>query len=244
MIVLSVGMPRAGSGWYYNLTNDLMIAAGFDDGRSIRRQFHLEKILTEVNCNIGALTLRRLVMVLIPSMLGKTFVIKAHSRPTPAALTLIRYGWMQAAYIFRDPRDAMLSAYENGSRAKEKGQPNAFSQLVDFETSLAFIHEYTQIGESWLDCDLVFATRYEGLLADFDGESQKLASFLKIDVSKPAIQEVLDQNRPDQAAQGEKRGMHFSKGKTGRFREKYTREQQAVMNERLGSFLTRLGYPL
>ena len=23
MMILSIGMPRAGSGWYYNLTNDL-----------------------------------------------------------------------------------------------------------------------------------------------------------------------------------------------------------------------------
>jgi hypothetical protein len=31
MIILSIGMPRAGSGWYYNLTNDLMLAAGAQD---------------------------------------------------------------------------------------------------------------------------------------------------------------------------------------------------------------------
>ena len=37
MIILSVGMPRAGSGWDYNLTNDLMLANGAQDARQIRQ---------------------------------------------------------------------------------------------------------------------------------------------------------------------------------------------------------------
>ena len=67
MIILSVGMPRAGSGWYYNLTHDLVTATGGQDARQIRQRYHLESILTEVNCNIGALTPRRLVAISIPA---------------------------------------------------------------------------------------------------------------------------------------------------------------------------------
>ena len=92
MIILSVGMPRAGSGWYYNLTNDLVVASGYQDGRQIRKRYHLQNILTEVNCNIGALTPRRLLAVLLPSLMGNTFVIKAHAAPTPFALRLILMG--------------------------------------------------------------------------------------------------------------------------------------------------------
>ena len=35
-LVLSVGMPRAGSGWYYNLTQDLVIASGGVNTKEIR----------------------------------------------------------------------------------------------------------------------------------------------------------------------------------------------------------------
>ena len=66
MIVLSVGMPRAGSGWYYNLTNDLMLAGGAQDAHQIRQRYRLQGILTEVNCNIAALPARRLLAVLAP----------------------------------------------------------------------------------------------------------------------------------------------------------------------------------
>ncbi|MDK1029824.1 MAG: hypothetical protein QGD96_10935, partial [Anaerolineae bacterium] len=79
MIILSVGMPRAGSGWHYNLIHGLMKTTGSYDAREIREKFRLQNILTEVNCNIGVLSLRRLARVMIPSLLGKTFVIKAHS---------------------------------------------------------------------------------------------------------------------------------------------------------------------
>ena len=81
MIVLSVGMPRAGSGWHYNLVHDLMKTTGCADARAIREKYHLQNILTEVNCNIGVLSARRLAMVTIPALMGNTFVIKAHSAP-------------------------------------------------------------------------------------------------------------------------------------------------------------------
>ena len=52
MIILSVGMPRAGSGWHYNLIHDLMKTTGAVDARVIREKYRLQGILTEVNYNI------------------------------------------------------------------------------------------------------------------------------------------------------------------------------------------------
>ena len=60
MIVLSVGMPRAGSVWHYNLVRDLMETTGCADAYDIRKRYRLQKILTEVNCNIGVLSASRL----------------------------------------------------------------------------------------------------------------------------------------------------------------------------------------
>ncbi len=244
MIILSVGMPRAGSGWYYNLTNDLALAAGFQDGRQIRQRYHLQGVLTEVNCNIGALTPRRLGMVLIPSLLGNTFVIKAHAAPSPMALWLIRRGWMKAAYIYRDPRDAMLSAYENGQRALQKGRPNAFSHLTDFDKALEFILDYCRIWQAWTGCSEVLHTRYEHLLENYAEETYRLVDFLGLDGANPAVTQVIEKYRPAEAAQAEQKGLHFSKGKTGRFRQKYTPEEQAILAEKLGDYLQQMGYEL
>jgi len=131
MIVLSVGMPRAGSAWHYNLIHDLMKTAGSADAREIRRRYRLQEILTEANCNIGVLSARRMAMMMIPAVRGETFVIKAHAGPTVFARLLRVAGLLRITYIYRDPRDAMLSAYDYGRRALAKGRPNAFSHLTD-----------------------------------------------------------------------------------------------------------------
>jgi hypothetical protein len=243
MLIISVGMPRAGSGWYYNLTHDLITTTGGQDARLIRQRYHLQSVLTEVNCNIGALTPRRLLGVLVPSLLGNRFVIKAHAAPTPAALTLIRRGLLLAAYIYRDPRDAMLSAYENGQRAIAKGNPNAFSHLSDFESALKFMEKYVRISEAWIACERVLHNRYEELLADYERETTRLVDFLRLDCQSPAVRQVLEKYRPTQTSP-EQKGLHFRKGKIGRFRQKWSPEQQEVLSQRFGAYLTRMGYEI
>lgn len=240
MIVLSVGMPRAGSGWHYNLIHDLMKTTGCADARDIRERYGLKNILTEVNCNIGVLSVRRLGRVIVPALFGNTFVIKAHSGPTSASRLLSTLGLLRITYIYRDPRDAMLSAYDYGQRALAGGRPNAFSHLTDFKKSLEFITEYVHIWEKWMQEKNILQARYEDLLTNYDVESIRLVEFLKLDGNKPEVHAVIEQYRP--GAGDTQQGLHFYKGKIGRFRTVYTLEQQTAMNQKLGSFLERMGY--
>ena len=240
MIVLSVGMPRAGSGWHYNLVHDLMKTTGCADAREIRERYRLERILTEVNCNIGVLSARRLSLVALPALVGNTFVIKAHAAPTSASHLLQRLGLLRITYIYRDPRDAMLSAYDYGQRALKKGRPNAFSHLTDFQKSLGFIMDYIRIWEKWMKERHVLIARYEDLLTNYDHEVNRLAGFLKLNEKEPDVQGVIDSYRPG-AAEGQQ-GLHFYKGKIGRFREAYSADEQMILSKKLGRYLQRMGY--
>ncbi|HJR78716.1 MAG TPA: sulfotransferase domain-containing protein [Anaerolineales bacterium] len=240
MIVLSVGMPRAGSGWHYNLVHDLMKTTGSADAREIRERYRLQHILTEVNCNIGVLSARRLALVTLPALVGNTFVIKAHAAPTFASRLLQRLGLLQITYIYRDPRDAVLSAYDYGQRALQKGRPNAFSHLIDFQKSLDFIMDYVRIWEKWMQERDVLIARYEDLLVNYDHETARLVQFLKLNGTKPGVQEVIDSYRPE-AAEGQQ-GLHFYKGKIGRFRESFSAEEKAILNKKLRPYLERMGY--
>jgi hypothetical protein len=241
MIILSVGMPRAGSGWHYNLANELMLANGAKEARVIRRRYHLEKILTEVNCNIGALTPWRVLAVLIPSLLGNTFVIKAHAAPTPFALSVIRRGLIRPTYIYRDPRDAMLSAMENGQRALQRGRPNAFSPYVEFPAALDFMLGYLRIWEAWMGCKQAMSVKYEDLLVNYEVEAYRLVDFLGLEPDHPSVRHVIEKYRPEQAQPAQK-GIHFVHGKIGRFRQKFTPDQQAILAEKMGSYLCWMGY--
>jgi len=239
MIVLSVGMPRAGSGWHYNLIHDLMKTTGCADARDIRERYRLQNILTEVNCNIGVLSARRLGMVALPGLIN-TFVIKAHAAPTNTSRLLSALGLLRITYIYRDPRDAMLSAYDFGQRALVKGRPNAFSHLADFEKSVDFMMEYVRIWEKWVKEKNVLIARYEDLLMNYEDESAKLAGFLNLDRSWPEVKAVIENYRPD-SAEGQQ-GLHYYKGRIGRFRESYNEEQKMVLKERLGAYLARMDY--
>ena len=242
MIVLSVGMPRAGSGWHYNLIHDLMETAGYVDARIIREKYRLQGILTEVNCIIGVLSARRLGMTALPALMGKNFVIKAHAGPSSSSRLLQGLGLLRITYIYRDPRDAMLSAFEFGQRSLQKGRPNAFSHLTDFEKSLEFIMEYVRIWEKWVDEKNALVARYEDLLTNYDSEVSRLVGFLKLDGSRPEVQKVTEGYRPA-AAEGQQ-GLHFYKGRVGRFRESYSAEQQEVLKERMGVYLSKMGYEI
>jgi hypothetical protein len=239
MIVLSVGMPRAGSGWHYNLIHDLMETTGCVDARAIRERYHLQKILTEVNCNIGVLSARRLGLIILPGLLN-TFVIKAHAAPSTTSRLLSNLGLLRITYIYRDPRDAMLSAYDFGQRALTKGRPNAFSHLSTFEKSVDFMMEYVRIWEKWINEKNVLIARYEDLLTNYDTESAKLVEYLKVSRTRPEVQTVIEKYRPD-AAEGQQ-GLHFFKGKIGRFREFYNEGQKSVIKAHLGAYLARMGY--
>jgi len=245
MIVLSAGMPRAGSGWHYNLVHDLMATTGCDDARDIRVKYHLEGILTEVNCNIGVLSLRRLIMVTRPSLLGHTFVIKAHSTPTVWARALIQGGIMRATYIYRDPRDAMLSASDYGRRVLEKqGRPNAFSHLTDFQKTLSFFTEYVDDWERWMRIPTVLPVRYEDLLQDYDRESARLVGFFGLSAKSPEVDAVIQKYRPAGELQATNQGTHFYKGQVGRFRERYSPDEQKILAKAFGPQLEKMGYQI
>lgn len=240
MIVLSVGMPRAGSGWHYNVIHDLMATTGCADARDIREKYRLQKILTEVNCNIGVLSARRLAMVIVPALMGNTFVIKAHAGPSAASRFLEAIGLLKVTYIYRDPRDAMLSAFDFGQRAISKGRPNAFSHLTDFQKTLDFMTEYVHIWERWMGEKTPLIARYEDLLTNYDEEIARLFGYLKLDGTRSEVQKVIEQYRP--GANDSQQGLHFYKGKIGRFRQSYDAEQQKVMAERFGTALKKMGY--
>ena len=240
MIVLSVGMPRAGSGWHYNLIHDLMKTTGCADARDIREKYKLQSVLTEVNCNIGVLSARRLALASIPALMGNTFVIKAHAAPSGASRLLAGLGLLRITYIYRDPRDAMLSAFEFGQRAIKNGRPNAFSHLTDFQKTVDFIAEYVHIWEKWMNEKRALVARYEDLLMNYDSEITRLLGYLKLDGTRPEVQKVIEQYRP--GANDGQQGLHFYKGRIGRFREAYTAEQQEVMAKRFGAALQKMGY--
>lgn len=96
MIVVAASMLKAGSSWFFNLINDLVIEAGHQDGREIRARFRLQHFLSTSDCTLKSLRINRLFPISIPHWFGNTYTIKTAGKPTPAvkpAIDLARIGY-------------------------------------------------------------------------------------------------------------------------------------------------------
>jgi len=240
-LIISAGMPRAGSGWYYNLVHDLVVADGGQDARLVREQYHLQSFLTEVNCNISTLKPFRLIPVMFPALLGNKYVIKTHAGPTDFTRWLHHRGTISTIYIFRDPRAALLSAYEYGQRGLMRNRQNAFSHLTSLESAAEFMRFYVHIWEAWSRIGGVLLVRYEDLVKDFEVEFKRLAETLSIDMNENKLKLVFDIYQPERG-DTQRKGTHFSKGQVDRFRRVFTLTQLEDFTSMFKPELERMGY--
>ena len=85
--------------------------------------------------------------------------------------------------------------------------------------------------------------RYEELLSDYDTQVARVLEYFGLGDDNPALGDVVDRYRPDKG-KSEQKGTHFVKGKIGRYREKFTPEQQQLCLDAFGDYLDRMGYPV
>ena len=246
MIFVSAGMQKAGSGWYFNLTNDLLVTAGHQDVRKVRDRYKLHTMLKYYNCNIGRPIWPKMALLAIPHLLGNTFVVKTHAGPTRSLRYLMSHGAARATYIYRDPRDAAVSAYNHGRKLREQGETHSFAKLETMATALLAAADWLHVWDEWTSLGNVLGTRYEDLLADPVGELERLARFLSVKSSRGELVRIAARYQMD----GKRKhrdshlglGVHFDRGVTGRYKEVLTEQELALCNEHFAGYLPKMGY--
>ena len=244
MLYLAVGMPRAGSARHYRLIHDLVVSNGGAVSLDIRNKNKLnQRILTEVNCNIGIVNFKR-VMPLLPYTFGKDVVIKTHSGSTKFYDMVSDLGLAKSLYVYRDPRAAALSAHNFGMSKLEHGMKNkAFTELTTIEKAIDFIAEYVEIWKEWSSKEGVLVQRFEDLLADYETEAMKIVKFLGVDPEAQSTLDVIATYASNKSAENI-RGLHFFKGEPERFRTEMTADQLALCEEKFGDEIVKMGYEL
>lgn len=245
MIVLSAGMQKAGTAWYLNLTNDMLIAAGHDDCRQVRLRYRLGRFMTEANCNIGSPTLQKLLAVSWPALLGRSYVLKTHEGPTRSVAAMARTGVLKPTYIYRDPRDVVVSLYEHGERLRSEKAVSAtgFDRLDSYEAAIEFVEQRLPIWRAWSEQPRALIVRYEDLAADPLRECRRLKSHLGLSLDEQAIGRIVDRYTADRAARGETpHSLHFNKGIAGRWRGVLSASISKLCEARFGTYLSKMGY--
>jgi hypothetical protein len=244
MIVLSAGMLKAGTSWYFNLTNDLLVAAGFEDVRVMRAKFHLQSILQFQNCYVGTPTLPKLAVLAIPHCLGYSFPVKTHTNPLSSVQYLMKLDVLRATFMYRDPRDAVVSAFDFGQKIRARLPDNPLAKLNCLEDGIPLAKQWVFQWERWSNCAGALMVRYEDLVVDSVRELERLAAYLSLDVPTPKLEGIVakyHQLREQRDFQN-KLGLHFNKGEVGRFRRAMNQAQLEMCNASFGEYVEKMGY--
>lgn len=241
MVVLSASMPKAGSGWFYNLTNDLLVALGHPAAQTVRTRYRLQRVLRDANCRVTSLDGLTLTRLALPALLGATYAVKTHRAPTPWLRRFVRARLVRVTYIYRDPRDVAVSAFEHGERMRRNGRTQSFAALTTPEDAIAFAGKLAHAWQRWHHSGLALPVQYEALLADPVAVLRTVSAFLELTVDDARLAQVVAPYRRERVGSAT-RGVHFNKGVVQRYREVLTDAQLDLCHTTFGHLLPTMGY--
>ncbi len=241
MIVLSAGIQKSSTAWYFNLTNDLLVAAGHADARQICQKYHLQSVLLYRNCLLKAGSLKRFLL-LIPHWSGETFAVKLHGKPGGFTRFLLATRTARATFLYRDPRDVALSLYEYSQKLRQKGKNHRpLAKTERIEDAILEVASLLGDWQAWASRRDILMTRYEDLVNNPVRELERLQNYLGLALPASSLERVVEKNRADSIARS-KGHFHFNAGRIGRHRAIFTAEQHALCRAHFGEILEQMNY--
>lgn len=243
VIILSAGMGSAGSGWYFNLTNELLKRTCGSDVRALRDAHNLSDILHTQNCSHDLQKKGEVDRLLALAEQGNTFTVKTHKPPSRIYKRLRREGRARATYIYRDPRDVVVSVFERGAKARRRGRRGAFARFQAVWQVIAWVRvRLLRVYDAWARCAGTHMVRFEDLRADPLGEMRRLATFLGVTVDDALLSEIIASYTGEAARQ--QTGSHYQVASGGgRRQDALTKRQRTWCNRLFRHHLMRMGYP-
>lgn len=244
MFVISASAPRAGSSWYFNMTNDMLMAAGHQNIRQLYEKYQLGDLMNFPNCNVGVLYGSKLARLEALHWQAGAFVVKTHEKPTRLLRWLTALGRTKSTYIYRDPRDRLVSILEVGAKRRATNPTDPFAQVRSFEEALEFLQSPLRHLQMWQNHPQTLIVRYEDLLEDAFAELQRLNNFLGFGLPDERLREIIQKYDRDRISADARAKSHLVHGDVGRYKEVLTPAQIQAMHEQLGDEIIALGYTL
>ncbi len=243
MIILSAGMPKSGSGYIYNVLNEMIIASGCSDARDIKQRFQLENIMRGYNNNIGRLNLNKLLKLYRVSLQAGLFCAKTHAAPHPLVRPAIEFGMMGVIYIYRDPRDVILSVIDHGRKLLGEGKKHTFAQTADFDSAFCRLPNWFNTWSIYQELPGAINLKYEGLIQEPLKTVRNIAEFFKLRVDEQRLRDILWKYSRFNPA-GERKGLHYNKGKAFRYIREMSSEQKKRFIDQYGTIIMEMGYSI
>ena len=257
MVIVSASMPRSASRYFYFLTNDLLQLAGYPNVYSIREKYHTNLFRSVKWYDWVKWYDYRQVSKIAQAGGKDTFAIRTHKRPNTALRYFLKTGRFKATYIYRDPRDVILSTFEIGAKFRESGNTDRYFRIGPYK-GFARFHTFKgtvswfkmQIfprWKKWIRMPNTLTTKYENLVTDPFLHLKKLAQFLEISVPDEGMREIIQKYEPDSTGKRPEYrtgggGKVFNRGIIGRYKTELSLEQQEFCSKHLHKCLEEMGY--
>lgn len=241
MLVVSAGMQKSGSAYLYNIINDLLVVAGNADARGIKSKYKLDDILRWHNNNMAQFRPSDLIRLFRISHVEGSFAVKSHSGPTLMMKLLLKLRIIKIIYVYRDPRDVLVSAVDHGKKLLAGGENHTFAKMVEFEKALGNVREWVAIWERYWTMDGVLHVKYEDLLTSPNLVAKRIISYLTLTVDPSQIDRILWKYSKENR-EADMTGLHFNRARIGRYKEELSSDQCQRINEVLGLQISRMGY--
>jgi hypothetical protein len=241
MLVINAGMQKSGTGYFYNVLNDLHVAAGNTDARHVKREHDLHHLMQHANNLLPDLSHKTLRTLWRVSVAACPFVVKTHAGPTRAARRFSSLGRVKIVYNYRDPRDVLLSAMDHGRKNLSEGNDGPFIKLAPFDEAVKAVKRWLQVWRKYREMPDVLMVRYEDLLRSPAECLAEVERFLCLPIDPATRTEILWRYSRDNPHLN-KGTTHFNKGEAFRYRREMTEEQQKQAQRAFGDCLREMGY--
>ena len=249
MVVVSAGMVKSGSLWYYRLIDELLVASGKKDDLLTPPHSPIEVFHTGDKIKCG-LTFSNLAKLSKSARQGYSYPVKTHSAPT---LSLPLFGSVVSAvkitYIYRDPRDVVLSVLDHAKKAREESLRINLRDIASFSEAADFVEIELMKWKKWKIYQSMFRVhmvRYEDLVDDTVSEVKRLSEFLDLNVPESELHNVVTKHSRKQNKNKTKitNKTHLNKGITNRYIGEMSSQELAYCENRFASYLRDMGYSI
>ena len=151
---------------------------------------------------------------------------------------------VKATFIYRDPRDVVLSAIDHGKKIKEEGLNHTFATCSTIESTIPQVELWLRTTIPWMDLKGILLFKYEDLLSDPVLQLKRLSNFLRIDVDEQDIRNILDRYDYNKLENDAKDYLHFNVGRAGRFHGMMDKKDLDACNRVFSPYLERMGYDI
>lgn len=228
MIILSTGMGKSGSTFFCNLQEDLLALSDIRSGQKYLRKIFRGRYIEHFHPH-------QVLLLLLVNFFFGSIVVKTHTKPTLMIRWMIKHHVARATYTYRDVRDVILSALDEGARNRRPGATSSrFANLFSVDDALCFGQDSVEEMQEWMDFGDVHFVRYEDLINDRLNVLNHFLGFLSWQIPETTLHDLIDEHEKKKF-----QTHNFNKGSTQRYKSEMTASDQHLCAKAFHDYMVR-----